>query len=57
MGSGCGSVGKAVASDTRGTWFESSYGRNFIMYTENCRKEEKEKKRPGMALFKKIGDE
>ena len=25
FGSGCGSVGKAVASDTRGPWFESSH--------------------------------
>ena len=25
-GSGCGSVGRAVASDTRGPWFESSRG-------------------------------
>ena len=24
MGSGCGSVGRAVASDARGLWFESS---------------------------------
>ena len=29
-GSGCGSVGRAVASDTRGPWFESSHRQNFI---------------------------
>ena len=28
LGSGCGSVGRAVASDTRGPWFESSHGQN-----------------------------
>ena len=29
MGSGCVSVGRAVASDTRGLWFESSHQRIF----------------------------
>ena len=29
-GSGCGSVGKAVASNTRGPLFESSHRQNFI---------------------------
>ena len=28
MGSGCGSVGIAVASGTRGPWFESSHRQN-----------------------------
>ena len=37
-GSGCGSVGRAVASDTRGPRYESSHWRNFIinMFTVNC---------------------
>ena len=30
MGSGCGSVGRAVASNTRGLWFESSHRPKFI---------------------------
>ena len=30
LGSGCGSVGRAVASDTRGLRFESSHRQNFI---------------------------
>ena len=39
-GSGCGSVGRAVASDTRGPRFESSHRQKFIntehLYTVNC---------------------
>ena len=31
MGSGCGSVGRAVASDSRGQRFESSLGQKFIL--------------------------
>ena len=30
LGSGCGSVGRAVASDARGLWFESSH--NKLLY-------------------------
>ena len=30
LGSGCGSVGRAVASDTRGSRFESSHQQTFI---------------------------
>ena len=29
-GSGCGSVGRAVASNTRGPWFESSRWQNLL---------------------------
>ena len=34
----CGSVGRAVASDTRGPWFKSSHQRNSYMnmFTVNC---------------------
>ena len=32
MWSGSGSVGEAVASNTRGSWFESSHELNFIPY-------------------------
>ena len=40
MGSGCGTVGRAVASNTRGPRFESSYWQKFIyienLFTVNC---------------------
>ena len=40
MGSGCGSVGRAVASDSRGPRFESSHRQKFIyielLFTVNC---------------------
>ena len=29
LASGCGSVDRAVASDTRGPWLESGYWQNF----------------------------
>ena len=39
-GSGCGSVGRAVAFDTRGPRFESSHQQKFIniehLFTVNC---------------------
>ena len=57
LGSGCGSVGRAVASDTRGPRFESSHQRIFIkniyLHIVNCVKKTKIKiKRPGMAHLK-----
>ena len=49
LGSGCGSVGRVVASNIRGPLFESSNWQNFIV---NCIKKTKiKKKRPGMAHF------
>ena len=30
LGSGCGSVGRAVAPDFRGPWFESSHWKIFL---------------------------
>ena len=40
LGSGCGSVGRAVASDTRGPRFKSSHRQKFIyiehLLTVNC---------------------
>ena len=42
MGSGGGSVGRAVASDTRDPWFESQHWQNFI-YQLYIEKENKEK--------------
>ena len=56
-GSGCGSVGKPVASDTRGPRFESCHWRSFYwtLLTVNCVEKTKiKKKRPGMAHFFKI---
>ena len=58
IGSGCGSVGRAVSSDTRGPWFESSHRQKCIyiehLFTVNCvfEKTKIKKKRPGMAHLK-----
>ena len=55
-GSGCGSVGKAVDSDTRGPRFESRHFQSFywILFTVNCIEKTKiQKKCPGMAHLKK----
>ena len=51
-GNGCGSVGREVASDSRGPRFESSHRQTlFYLYTVNCIEKTKIKeKRPGMAL-------
>ena len=53
VGSGCGSVGRAVISDTRGLQFESSHRQNPInLFTTNCIEKTKiNKKRPGMVHF------
>ena len=54
MGIGCDSVGRAVASDSRGPWFLSSHCQKFIYRTfiVNCiEKTTIKKKRPGMAHF------
>ena len=61
MGSGCGSVGRAVDFDTRGLQFNSSHRQNFIehLFIINCIEKMKiNKKRPGMVHFflkKKVG--
>ena len=56
--SGCGSVGRAVAFDTRSPQFDSSHWQNFIehlfvnLFIINCYEKTKiNKKRPGMAHF------
>ena len=56
MGSGCGSVGRAVASDTRGPRFESSYRQKKIyilniwllstVYWKDKNKEKRGRERP-----------
>ena len=56
---GCGSVGTAVAVDTRGPRFDSSHQQNFIkhLFNINCIEKTKiNKKRPGMAHFFKKRD-
>ena len=52
-GSGCGSVGRAVASDSRGLQFESSHRQKFILniYCQLYWKDENKEKRPGLAHF------
>ena len=60
-GSGCGSVGRAVASNTRGLRFESSHWETLIsdisfVYCQMYWKDEIKKKRPGMAHFYKSSD-
>ena len=39
LGSGCGSVGRAVTSDSRGPQFESIHWYKFIMKKQNKEKE------------------
>ena len=58
VGSGCGSVGRVVASDAKGPRFESSHRQTLIsdiyLYTVNYIEKTKiKKKRPGMAHFLK----
>ena len=59
LGSGCGSVGRAVASNSGGLRFESSYRQTFIsdiqLFTVNCIEKTKiKKKETGKGPFKKI---
>ena len=56
MGSGCGAVGRAVASDTRGPRFESSHRQlllNIYLLLTVCRKDENKEKEAGNGPFKK----
>ena len=57
MGSGCGSVGRAVASNTRGPGFESSHRQlllNIYLLLTVCRKDENKEKEAGNGpIFKK----
>ena len=55
-GSGCGSVGRAVASDTKDPQFKSRHRQTFTkhLFTVHCVEKTKiKKKRPGMAHFLK----
>ena len=50
--SGCGSVGKAVASDTRDPQFESSHQQTLYYLGIYCQKDKKKReKRPALAQF------
>ena len=53
MGSGCGSVGRAVASNARGPRFESSHRQKFIfnIYCQLYWKDENKEKEAGTGPF------
>ena len=53
MGSGCGPIGRAVASNTRGPWFESAKFILNIVYCELYRKDENKEKEAGNGPFLK----
>ena len=58
VGSGCGSIGRAVASNTRDPRFEFSHQQTFIehLFTVNCVEKTKiKKKRSDMAHFRNSG--
>ena len=50
-GSGCGSVGRAVASDIRGLRFKSSHWQTFYVYCQLFLKDENKEKEAGNGLF------
>ena len=58
MGSGCGAVGRTVASDTGGPGFESNHWQllfNIYLLLTVCRKDKKiKKKRPGWPILKSV---
>ena len=54
LGSGCGSVGRAVASDTIDPRFESRHRQNLIYHLYNRKDENKEKRGWEWPIFKKI---
>ena len=55
MGSGCGSVGRVVASNSRGQRFESSHQQKFILniYCQLYWKDENKEKEARNGPFKK----
>ena len=59
MGSGFGSVGRAIASNTKGPWFKSSHRQKFIYLLNICLqstvywKDENKEKEGGNGPFKK----
>ena len=55
LGSGCGSVDRAAASDTRDLHFKSSHQQNFIYQLYN--RKDKNKQKEARNIFKKIKKE
>ena len=53
LGSGCGTVGQAVASDTKDPRFESRQQHNFIYQLYNRKDENKEKETREWSILKK----
>ena len=56
LGSGCGAVGRAVTSETRGSGFESSHRQlllNIYLLLTVCRKDENKEKEVGNGPFLK----
>ena len=56
VGSGCGAIGRAVASNTRGPGFESSHRQlllNIYLLLTVCRKDENKEKEAGNGPFLK----
>ena len=53
-GSGCGFVGRAVASYTRRPWYQSSHWQSFMKIILTIEKTKLIKKRPEIAKFKNI---
>ena len=53
QGSGCGSVGRMVASNSRGPWFKSSHRQKFILniYRQLHWKDENKEKEAGNGPF------
>ena len=54
---GCGSVGKAVASNSRGPWFESRHRQKInehSLLSTALKRRKIKKKRPGIAPFRKL---
>ena len=50
LGSGCGTVGRAVASNTRDLWFESQHRQKFICHLCHwCRKDKNKEKEAGIG--------
>ena len=49
LGSGCDSVGRAAASNTRGLQFEHSHSQKFLMNKLIVEKTKAKQKRPGMT--------
>ena len=52
LGCGCGTVGRAVASDTRDPRFASQYWQKFICQTNNIEKTKNKEKEAGIGALR-----